>query len=175
MDRTTRLDGPTTSWGFCPTLLVADFRSSHSFLDLFWSVRSLPLCLSAPLSHVFTCSLHINVTNPHRAHPLSELCPPKQPKKQKSYNTSFKIILNNRTILYYFLMSIWIPLVLPTLQFDTAYVTDNINKQLCMQSINDKFSTINTFRNGSEVHNYITSQTCLCTCAQHRSCANIIM
>ena len=52
MVRTTRPDGPMTSRGFCLTLLVADFRSSRSFLDLFRSVRSLPLCSSAPLSRV---------------------------------------------------------------------------------------------------------------------------
>ena len=57
--RTSRPDGPTTSQGFRPTLLVAGFCSSRSFPDLFRSIRSLPLCPSAPLSHMLPCSLHI--------------------------------------------------------------------------------------------------------------------
>ena len=57
--RTSRPNGPTTSRGFCPTLLVAGFRSSQSFLDLFQSVQSLRLCPSAPLSRVFPRSLRI--------------------------------------------------------------------------------------------------------------------
>ena len=57
--RTSRPDGLTTSRSFRPTLLVAGFRSSHSFPDLFRSVRSLPLCPSAPLSRMLPCSLRI--------------------------------------------------------------------------------------------------------------------
>ena len=59
--RTSRPDGPTTSRGFRPTFLVAGFRSSRSFPDLFRSVRSLPLCPSAPLSHMLPRSLRITV------------------------------------------------------------------------------------------------------------------
>ena len=61
--RTSRPDGPTTSQGLRPTLLVAGFRSSRSFLDLFRSVQSLLLCPSALLSHVLPHSLCITV--PH--------------------------------------------------------------------------------------------------------------
>ena len=57
--RTSRPDGLTTSCGFRPTLLVAGFCSSHSFPDLFRSVRSLPLCPSAPLSRMLPRSLRI--------------------------------------------------------------------------------------------------------------------
>ena len=58
--RTSRPDGPTTSQGFRPTLLVTGFCSSRSFLDLFWSIWSLPLCPSTPLSHMLPRSLHIS-------------------------------------------------------------------------------------------------------------------
>ena len=58
--RTSRPDGPTTSQGFRLTLLVAGFHSSRSFLDLFQSVRSLPLCPSALLSCVLLRSLRIS-------------------------------------------------------------------------------------------------------------------
>ena len=57
--RTSRPDGLMTSRGFRPTLLVAGFHSSRSFPDLFRSVRSLPLCPFAPLSHVLLRSLRI--------------------------------------------------------------------------------------------------------------------
>ena len=56
---TSRPDGPTTSQSFCPTLLVTGFHSSCSFPDLFRSIRSLPLCPSAPLSRMLPCSLRI--------------------------------------------------------------------------------------------------------------------
>ena len=49
--QTLRPDGLTTSWGFC---------SSRSFLDLFRSVQSLPLCPSALLSRVLPRSLCIS-------------------------------------------------------------------------------------------------------------------
>ena len=57
--RTSRPDGPTTSQSFRLTLLVAGFRSSCSFPNLFWSVRFLPLCPSAPLSRMLPRSLRI--------------------------------------------------------------------------------------------------------------------
>ena len=58
---TSRPDGPTTSQGFRLTLLVAGFHSSQFFLDLFRSIRSLPLCPSAPLSRMLPHSLRITV------------------------------------------------------------------------------------------------------------------